>query len=243
VIKINKEKIAIEIEKQIKIALVSDFEITHSIKLIRECVDKLNTLDVDIICLAGDFILKEKSVKFLSEFSKLKKPAFAVLGNHDFAAPLNSSSLNFSRANKIAHELNKAGVKVLRNEAVSIKIKDQEIIIAGIDDIYTNPNPELFFNQATILLCHNPDIVYHPIASQALLTLSGHVHGGTFKWLPFKKQIFNYTTCKSSSLKYAGLIEHLDRKVFVTKGVGGILGFIRIGIDREISYLTLGPKD
>lgn len=238
----NKELDIDHLKFPIKIALLGDFHITKSSgPILKKAVEILNKNPANIICLIGDFVQDFKSLSLLNLLSGIKnKNIFAVLGNHDFGMAFPWQKPNFEKAKIVENFLEKMGITVLRNEKVKLKIKNQEISIVGIEDIWAKPRPKKFFRKATILLCHNPDIIFHKISGSSSLILSGHTHAGSVNLFPLK-QLFCFLNCRTAFKKPKGLFIYKHRRVFITSGVGKLGGFIRIGITPEIVYLTLKP--
>jgi len=236
-------KIRLNIKKPITVALLGDLHIKKSSEpLIKEAVKILNDHPTDIICLIGDFIQDPKYLPLLNLFSQLRnKKVFAVLGSHDFDMDLPWQKPNFKRAKTIENLLKKMGIQVLRDKEIKLKIRNQTILIAGVEDLWVNPLPRKKFNQVTVLLSHNPDIIFHKISKNASLILSGHTHGGSINFFPIKKFSASIS-CRAGAKKQMGLLTHRGRRVFITAGIGKLLGLIRIGIDPEIVFLTLTPN-
>ncbi|HZV13521.1 MAG TPA: metallophosphoesterase, partial [Candidatus Kapabacteria bacterium] len=90
----------------------------------------VNDLHCDMIVLPGDFInsLDREIYPFAEVFSSLHAPAgvFGCTGNHDY----------FGHADLICKESEQAGIRMLRNENVTIERNGQKIYLLGIDDIY-----------------------------------------------------------------------------------------------------------
>ncbi len=135
-----------------------------------------------ILLLGGDYVsLHHRHVKSLTaRLSQLRIPfgIFGVFGNHDLW--LDDAFL--------MHELQKASVRLLVNEAVQLPHPYQAISLCGLDEPGTgNPDAVLAFQNAEprrILLMHSPlglkfvrDIPFD-------LAFCGHTHGGqiAFPW-------------------------------------------------------------
>ena len=83
----------------------------------QKIVDTINTLDVDYVLIAGDFTYHPKTTELktlFSPFKSLKKPAYAILGNHDVGlpGPIFKSELTLA--------LTQDKVRVLENEIVPL---------------------------------------------------------------------------------------------------------------------------
>ena len=96
----------------------------------------------DLIALTGDFI--HKGYKHIAAAAKLvrhlKAPlgVFAVLGNHDFSV---RNALGVRRHpglhKAVADALEAEGVRVLRNRACAFERNGDELLLAGVDDLWS----------------------------------------------------------------------------------------------------------
>lgn len=93
-----------------------------------ELVDKVKELEPDIIALTGDFVTDEgdlAAVKKLAGRLTELCPVYFVSGNHEFGSGL---------AIKVRNILERAGVKYLSNEYLTINRGDDEILLGGVED-------------------------------------------------------------------------------------------------------------
>lgn len=93
-----------------------------------ELVDKVGSLEPDIIALTGDFVTDEgdlAAVKKLAGRLTELCPVYFVSGNHEFGSGL---------AVKVRNILERAGVKYLSNEYLTINRGDDEILLGGVED-------------------------------------------------------------------------------------------------------------
>ncbi len=183
----NKHREAIEtitekpLEKPLKIVMASDLHLgyNNSRKVLAGWIDMINDEHPDLVIFGGDIIdvSTEPLFKdnFAAEFRRLKAPAYAAFGNHEFISGV-EGSMKFYRD---------AGITVLRDSV----IKADGITIIGRDDLYTNHMKgrrqslsELMqgvdSTEFTILIDHQP---YHLEESEAAgidFQFSGHTHRG-----------------------------------------------------------------
>lgn len=163
-----------------RIGVASDFHLgkLFGSNQLDQLADIFNEQKVDLILLPGD-IMDDNVDAYLAEqmqphLAKLQAPlgVYATLGNHDF----------FGAQRKIASEIQKAGIQVLWDQAVSLGGK---FTIIGRNDELNKKRPtteQLLQNVDTskpvFLLDHRPTgIVKHsqlPIDVQ----VSGHTHNG-----------------------------------------------------------------
>lgn len=91
-------------------------------------VEKVKELEPDIIALTGDFVTDEgdlAAVKKLAGRLTELCPVYFVSGNHEFGSGL---------AIKVRNILERAGVKYLSNEYLTINRGDDEILLGGVED-------------------------------------------------------------------------------------------------------------
>lgn len=91
-------------------------------------VEKVKELEPDIIALTGDFVTDEGDLaaveKLAARLAKLC-PVYFVSGNHEFGSGL---------AVKVRNILERAGVKYLSNEYLTISRGEDEILLGGVED-------------------------------------------------------------------------------------------------------------
>lgn len=221
--------------------------------LIRKGVDLIMANRPDLIVLTGDFVsgatkilwtsyggFKERHYNYcMKELSRLKAPygVFAVLGNHDFWS-------GQEVALKIARGLEAIGVRVLRNESISIEKKNQHLYIVGVDDYWEGSYnllealknvPE---DACRILLSHNPDVNENidNLNEHIDFIISGHTHGGQVV-LPLVGAL--YIPSPFGQKYLAGLIRDQKRQTYVSRGLGLFFVPIRINSPPDVSILTL----
>ena len=117
----------------------------------------------------GDYLTTVKALAQLREF--IAGDIFAVLGNHDTI--------------EMVPHLEKLGIRMLLNEAVSIVRGDDRLHLAGIDDAHyfrvdniEKASAELPPEEFSILLSHTPEIYRQAAHAGFDLMLCGHTHGG-----------------------------------------------------------------
>jgi uncharacterized protein len=228
---------------------------------IRRVVELANAQNADLIVLLGDFVSQKYENKPLSQRA-LKMPAetigenlkgfraalgaFAVLGNHD----------GWYNDAVMRRELEKAGIRVLENEALVLEKNNQKFRLFGLVDHLKIKNWGDFSRAAkaslekveavgpVIALEHGPDIM--PVITGELsispdlgLVIAGHTHGG--------QVCFPVIGCpvipSSYGQKYAyGHVRENDVDLFVTTGVGTSILPVRFGVPPEISVLNISAE-
>lgn len=93
-----------------------------------ELVEKVKELEPDMIALTGDFVTDEGDLaaveKLAARLTELC-PVYFVSGNHEFGSGL---------AIKVRNILERAGVKYLSNEYLTISRGEDEILLGGVED-------------------------------------------------------------------------------------------------------------
>jgi predicted MPP superfamily phosphohydrolase len=173
------------------------------------------------------------------ELSRLKASMgiFGVLGNHDFwSGPV--------VAEKITDGLESIGIKILRNEAVSITKGPEKVYLLGVDDYWegsyslTGAIKNVPQDSCRILLSHNPDVNEDIDLSKRRLDLiiAGHTHGGQLV-LPFLGA--PYLPSPFGQKYRAGLVTDGNRKTYVSRGLGLFFVPLRLNCPPDVSLLVL----
>ncbi len=224
-----------------KIAQLSDMHIGRTIgaEFVRECVERINAQQPDMVVLTGDIVDLPVSMieDALFELTKLKSTfgTFFIMGNHEY----------FRGAEAVVEHIRSLGITVLLNESVIIGSGSTAFNLVGINDLvskrlgvmpydveaaFTKVDPEL----PTVVLSHQPKSVEIMQHKHYDLMLSGHTHGG---------QIFPFGFLVMMNQPYlAGLYDIDDKKqIFVSRGTGYWGPPVRVLAPSEISMLTLEP--
>ena len=106
-------------------------------------------------------------------------------GNHDYAVFSDSMTANRLDAQQRFADLQRVGIRVLRNEALGILRDGQRLWLVGLDDLWGGGGVDLPKALAgvpeaepRIYLEHNPDAIARIAAAPPGLILCGHTHGG-----------------------------------------------------------------
>ena len=149
-------------------------------------VEKVEELEPDIIALTGDFVTDEgdrAAVEKLAARLTELCPVYFISGNHEFGSGL---------AVKVRNILERAGVKYLSNEYLTISRGEDEILLGGVEDplVYADMlSPDELaqkMNDAApdafkILLGHrNYWMTEYPELPVDLI-FCGHAHGGLIR--------------------------------------------------------------
>lgn len=198
---------------------------------LEEVVEATNRLEPDIVAITGDLV--DGSVADLREHVaplqrlKARYGVYFVTGNHEY----------YSGHDEWCAELERLGIRVLRNERVSIGDGVNAFDLAGVDD-YSAGNPDLPKavagrdpSRELVLLAHQPKAIHEAERLGVGLQISGHTHGGQL-W-PWKYLV------RLQQPVVSGL-ERIGRAlIYVSNGTGYWGPPMRLGAPAEITQIVL----
>lgn len=221
------------------IAQLTDVHVGPTIgrDFVEEIVEKTNALRPDIIAITGDLV--DGSVERLRErvapLGRLSARfgVYFVTGNHEY----------YSGADEWIAELRRLGIRVLRNERVTLGDGDALLELAGVDDYSSRGyapghGPDLKRALAgrdparpLILLAHQPRAIHEAAQRGVGLQLSGHTHGGQiWPWSYFVRLQQPYVR---------GLHQVGDTFLYVSCGTGYWGPPMRLGAPAEVTRIVL----
>ncbi len=139
----------------------------------------ISVLDFDIALFTGDFRYRThgdylpmfRELAIFAEFITCRFGCLGILGNHDL--------LEF-----VPH-LEKNGVRVIINEAVSVSLDGARVWIVVLDDAhfyglrdYARAFRGVPTEELKVLMIHSPETLAEAVVYRPELILSGHTHGG-----------------------------------------------------------------
>ena len=199
-------------------------------------VERANALGADLVAVTGDLV--DGSVHHLKRevapFGELSAPmgVYFVTGNHDV----------YSGGEAWADHVAELGLRVLRNERVTLERGGARFHLAGVDDhrgdwvhgssedldaALAGREPEL----PVVLLAHDPSTFVRAATLGVDLQLSGHTHGGQI-WP------FNYLVRLAVPF-VAGLYRRGESQLYVSRGSGFWGPPLRLLAPAEITEITL----
>ncbi len=199
-------------------------------------VERTNELEPDLIVITGDLV--DGPVAALRDavapIARLRsRYGVFFVTNHEY----------YSGVDEWIDELGRLGVRVLRNERVTIGTVTASFDLAGIDDANAarmgdghgadlpqalrgyDPEREL------LLLAHQPKAITEASTQKVGLLLSGHTHGGQI-W-PFGALV------RLTQPAIAGLSRHGETQLYVSRGTGFWGPPMRLGSPAEITLIEL----
>ncbi len=208
---------------------------------LKKMVDMINSLNPDIIFIAGDLIdgdISPFNKQSMADELKRLNPKYGV-----FFSPGNHERYE-GHLEDIAKSLSEAGINVLMDR--SLKVADSFYII-GREDIEANRRGNKArkkLNELTesidkslpvILLDHQPSKLEEPAAQGIDLQLSGHTHKG-------QMYPFNYITGKIFEKDW-GYLKKDSFQLIVSSGFGTWGPPIRVGNRAELVDISIRFKD
>jgi uncharacterized protein len=230
-----------------RIAQLSDIHIGPFMpeEQIRKYAEMTNALKPDLIVLTGDFVTFDPRTQepVVAALSGLKAPfgVFGCLGNHDAWSGVENSITRLFR---------QRGVRILRSEAVEIRIRNDSINLIGTDfesshrfgpsapvtNLLGNVVPLIARDRVNILLSHNPDTFDRAAELGIDLSMAGHTHGGQAALEFISPEI---APSRLVTPYVAGWFRKPGGQLYVNRGIGTIGVPIRIGAPPEITVYQL----
>jgi predicted MPP superfamily phosphohydrolase len=222
-----------------KLVQLSDVHVGATIgrRFLNEVVRSVNALTPDAVVITGDLVdgpvtRLAVEVEPLRDF-KSKHGTFFVTGNHEY----------YSGAEEWCTLLRELGIRVLRNERVSLGNQEAALDLLGIDDYSAaqfgrghganlqkaaaGRDP----SRVSVLLAHQPRAAAEAAQHGISLQLSGHTHGGQI-W-PFSLLV------KLQQPFVSGLHELNGMRVYVSNGTGYWGPPMRLFAPAEVTEIVL----
>ncbi len=207
---------SIKVDSPVRVIQLSDLHKSSYGKNNKKLLERVDALDPDIIICTGDMVDSatkdvDFAVSLCRELSKIA-PAYYIYGNNEvesiYDIPLNEKALDqkfgFNQGNRdetallklkdsFEEKLENAGIKVLKNEKDTIKVRTMTIDIYGV--LTSNPSSFWSYSEKAFFdyIYENPDnlkitAIHEPIIFQEFnhdfwgdLMICGHTHGGVVR--------------------------------------------------------------
>ena len=200
-------------------------------------VERCNALCPDVVAITGDLVDGDVGVigEEVAPFAHLHAAhgVYFVTGNHDY----------YSGADAWAARVEQLGIRVLRNERVTVGRDGATFDLAGVEDHHAHmvssthredlpaALEERDASRPLILLAHDP-LTFRTAARHGVdLQLSGHTHGGQI-WP------FNYLV-RLSTPYVVGHHRQADAQLYVSRGTGFWGPAMRLFAPGEITEIVL----
>lgn len=215
----------------------------YSVEQLKELIEKMNTLNPDILVFTGDLVDDPKhfhTYDVLTEVLSISKATYGkfwVYGNHDHGG---------YGTDIINEVMERSGFTLLQNSHAVIEKETDRIVLAGVDDVILGKpnveaalkhvNPDLF----TVLLVHEPDIATNTSKFPVDVQLSGHSHGGQIR-LPLIGDLYTPAYAEKF-IKGKYTLNDRPFRLYVNSGIGTTRLPYRFFCPPEIHVYTLNAK-
>lgn len=217
---------------------------------VNDLIKQINSLNADIVILGGDYAEdSDGAISFFSTAPKIyaRLGIFGVVGNHDRTLPESNLST-------LVAQMKNYGCIPLVNNISRVKVGQNYITIAGVDDYYNGfPDVSGVASQVSqddfvIFVGHTPDLITDMLAARGSdgdnhwfdLALFGHTHGGQVTF--FGKSIFKNLSPEVGSRYLRGWFEESRAAVLVSNGVGTSVVPLRFFAKPQIHLITLKSR-
>jgi predicted MPP superfamily phosphohydrolase len=216
---------------------MSDLHADGPVDLEASVARVLADVQVDLCALTGDYRyrltgLHEEAARPMArivQHVRARDGIFGILGNHDLGT--------------MVEPLEKAGIRILLNDHVTLRRGEDEVRLIGLDDVHAyQPAPEAAAaldkmpDGFRILLQHSPELLDEAEAAGVSLYLTGHTHGGQI-CLPGGRPVM--TNIKTPRRYASGLWRHGRMTGYTTTGVGVSVMPVRFFSKGEVAVITL----
>ena len=240
--------------RTLRVALVADLHLGYSIGTwhMEQMVERVNTLEPDLIVIAGDIFdneyealeTPEELIKILSGM-KSRYGVYACYGNHDIEEKI-LAGFTFSGKNEKMSDprmdefLEKAGIRLLADEEVLI---DDSFYLYGRPDyerpgrgIAVRKSPEeitdgMDKNLPILMIDHEPRELQELADAGVDVDLCGHTHDGQMFPGNFTIHFFWENPC--------GYLQKGNMHNIVTSGIGVFGPYMRVGTKSEICDISI----
>ena len=238
--------------KNLRIVYASDFHQCSwfSQERVNETVTAINALSPDLIILGGDYASdSESAIAFFQNIPSLRARlgVFGVMGNHDRTEP----ESNLSR---LMAEMTASGVIPLVNTTARVKVGQNHLIVAGVDDIHCGyPDvagvaAQVYADDFVVFAGHSPDLLPDMLKARSAdgsshwydLALFGHTHGGQVNVMGYSP--FSNLSPDLGARYLSGWLEENRASLLISNGVGTSVAPVRLFAPPQIHLITLKAR-
>lgn len=235
-----------------KIAFISDIQADHYTdkKRLDNYIGKVNSLQPDLVLIAGDFITTGPDYIDLSgkEMGTIKSKygVYSCVGDHDNWAYRNDFKLSVA---EVRSSLIKNNVVMIDNGKRIINVNGAKIGITFVTNTYVEKVPDGILDSLSsnssgdlkIFLTHQPreNLIEAAYKNHFDLYLAGHTHGGQISLVfPF----LQLTPTMIETKYIRGDFRFGNMLMIVTRGLGMSLAPVRYNSTPEITLIVLSRK-
>jgi len=215
-----------------RIAFMTDMHVISDENM-REVAAELNTRNLDLLLLGGDFSMYDAHYQgTVREIAQINTTdgIFGVEGNHDDYRRLFAAKEQY-------------GITPLDNSGIRIR---DGFYLAGVQDMWNrDPNIQEAIANADVedfvlLLSHNPDVSMVQSTDGVDFILSGHTHGGQITLFGFPMYLLRGSITNYGTRFAYGFADSADGvPIFVSRGIGVYYSIPRILARPELVIFTM----
>ena len=227
-----------QVARPLRIAMIADLHIgiTTGYRTIGRIAEKINSLQPDLVVIAGDIFDDNYNAlrwpeETIHQFRTIKSRlgVYACLGNHDM----------FRDDSRCDDFFQRSGIHVLCDESVLL---DDSFYLCGRHDYSTTSRKkaksitdDLDHNKPIIMLDHQPNCIYDEWRAGVDLVCCGHTHNGQFFPINLMYKFINFVSYGHKSQK--------SQHVIVTSGAGFWGPPLRVGTFNEVVCIDITSND
>ncbi len=223
----------------LKLALISDmhYGLFSSSAQMQQLVDRLNSLDVDAVVVAGDWTNEPTQTPDLAEqlrpFQQVHHPIYSVPGNHDEEIP------GPPLQQALKHALLANHIQPIEGTSIDLGVAR----LIGLGDLWRGDRAQRLSaltiqDKPLLLLTHNPDTLAElPKIRQPFVMLAGHTHGGQINVPMLTEKILQLVSQGHYKRGLYALAQ--GNQIFVTSGIGMVGLPLRFAMPPVIDVLEM----
>lgn len=226
-----------------KIIQISDLHNASFGKDNHRLLDLIEKQNPDMIVLTGDLVDSNHSnidlaLRFVEDTATIC-PVYYITGNHE-------KWLREDDLNKLLKGLNERGIMILDNKSEVISKGNASFCLVGLDDRSLTDDTLSHLlkeheNDCTIVLAHEPQYIQNYASAKADLVLSGHAHGGQFRF-PLIGGVV--APGQGFNPKYTeGAYNRGATTMIVSRGLGNSIIPVRLFNRPEVTCVVLKSED
>jgi predicted MPP superfamily phosphohydrolase len=220
-----------------RLAVVSDIHLgpLTGPRHMSRIVEMINSMDADVVCIVGDMVDGSAAELGPSAVAlrdiRSRQGAYFVTGNHEY----------YSGFQPWIDEVQRLGVRPLRNERLEIGTRGGVFDLAGVNDLggeqfgdapdFERALGDRDTSRPVVLMAHQPVVARDAARYGVDLQVSGHTHGG--QMVPFNLLV------KLQQPVVSGLGEVDGVPVYVTNGAGFWGPPVRVGAPPQVTLIEL----
>ncbi|HEV2131828.1 MAG TPA: metallophosphoesterase, partial [Longimicrobiaceae bacterium] len=243
------------------IAAVADFQIGMwwaNRGMMERALEEIIERRPAAVLLVGDFIyhpgaklpeLVQEVVELHRPLAAARIPAFAVLGNHDWALNVRHGTINPEAARQVSEALAGLGIEVLNNRAATLQraAGGRPLYLVGIGSEWANDDQVSAALQGVpagaprVVFMHNPDTFAEIPAGAAPLGVAAHTHGGQIR-VPGMPKWSWMALLQNDRVHADGWIDGYGapgNRLYVNRGIGFSTLPMRLFCPPEVTFFTL----